>query len=303
MSQAVYFVTRYSVVGKAQHTWQIAKNARDYETYRSQVLDAARLTRRLTLFSEITVPSIAAQRVGKVSINWLILVALELPASHMVSLRDAVKPAIDAGVRVEFLVVAPSDEQANLDSHIYAGIGQAIRLTLESDLAGIEAVFATVRLDDDDALAADYSERLATYLRPEFSGMHVSFSRGLQAVYSGGQTFTDVRAVDKPLIALGLALINRHDPKHGFSCTEIHVHGFGNHADLSARTPVIVDGAIVSYLRTLDESSDLGDAHHSRHLAASSEQVAALGLPQFALDLAANESSPPPPMKTGLFRR
>lgn len=284
MSPAIYFVTRYSVVGKAQHTWQIARNAADHQTYRAKVLDPHRLTARLRLFEQITVPSISAQQVE--SMNWLILVALDLPESDLARLRQAVSPAIASGVRVQFLRVAPSDDRADLEGGVYAGMGQAIRMTIENDLAGTRACFATVRLDDDDALAADYSKRLDRFLRPEFAGMHISFSRGLQAIYAGDGAFTDTRVIDRPLIALGLALINDHDPAKGFSCPEVHVHGFGNHADLSARTPVIVDGSGVSYLRTLAESSDLGDASHSRHPAATKAEAVALGLPQLSFELA-----------------
>jgi hypothetical protein len=302
MSQAVYFVTRYSVVGKAQHTWQIARNAADYESYRAQLLEPDRLARRLQLFTEITAPSVAAQVGTDASASWLVLIAAELPKEHFVQLQEAVRPAVAAGVHVRFLRVAPSDDAADIQAGVYAGIGQAIRMTLELDLSGSETSFATVRLDDDDALATSYSERLLRYIRPEFAGLHVSFSRGLQAVYSANRCLVDTRVVDKPMNAQGLALINNHNLK-GFACPEVHVHGFGNHADLSARTPVIVDGAGVSYLRTLDSTNDLGDANHSRHPAASAEQVAALGLQHLEFLPAVLDASTAPAKKRGLFRR
>jgi hypothetical protein len=304
MSQAVYFVTRYSVVGKAQHTWQIAKSAADYETYRSGVLDPDRLARRLKLFTEITVPSIAAQAGTGVDVNWLVLVALELPESHLESLREAVTPVLATGARVEFLKVAPEDDLADIDAGVYAGMGQAIRVTLEQDLAGTQTTFATVRLDDDDALAVDYTERITRYLRPEFAGMHISFGRGLQAVYSGNSKLTDTRVLNKPLIALGLALVNVHDPERGFLCPEVHVHGFGNHANLTERTPVIIDGSGLAYLRTLDFSSDLGDSGHARHTAATAADAVALGLANLSFELPEVETpARTPTKKPGLFRR
>jgi hypothetical protein len=304
MSQAVYFVTRYSVVGKAQHTWQIAKNAGDYEDYRAKVLAPERLERRLRLFSEITVPSIASQAAKDVSISWLILIALDLPAGHQEDLKRAVMPVEAAGISVEFLRVAPSDELADTDGGVYAGMGQAIRLTLEKDLQGVKSSFATVRLDDDDALSSDYASRLARYLRPEFAGMHVSFSRGLQAVYAGDARLAETRAIDKPLIALGLALVNQHEAAGGFSCPEVHVHGFGNHANLTARTPVIVDASGVSYLRTLDESSDLGDSGHARHPAATPAEVARLGHPLLKFDFPQPQLQQSASVKKrGIFKR
>jgi hypothetical protein len=310
MSQAVYFVTRYSVVGKAQHTWQIAKNADDHEDYRAKVLAPERLERRLKLFSEITVPSIKSQSVDGVSLNWLILIAQEIPESHLELLSQALVAVTEAGVRVDLLRVAPSDELADTDRGIYAGMGQAIRMTLERDLEGVKSTFATVRLDDDDALASDYAQRLTRYLWPEFAGMHISFSRGLQAMYAGGSQLVDTRVIDKPHIALGLALVNEYDPKAGFLSKEVHVHGFGNHANLTARTPVIVDGSGISYLRTLDESSDLGDSAHARNEPAALAEVAALGQPQLKFELATAAPQPQPqtqsnnaPKKRGLFRR
>lgn len=301
MAKSVYLVTRYSVVSKGQHTWQIARQASDFESYRSAVLDEDRLERRLRLFREITIPSVCTQATQGAALNWLVLVAAELPAQHRSALAHELELATAAGVRVLILPVAASDDAADPAGGLFAGVGQAIRMTLESDFDGADQMFATVRLDDDDALAGDFTSRLEAYLKPEFAGMHVSFSRGLQAIYIDG-TLTDARLVDKPLIALGLAFVSTYEPASGFAHPEIHVHGFGNHARLSERTPVILDGSKVSFLRTLDSSSDLGDAGHSKNPAVSVADVAALGLNLKIVPPDSAAESPQEP-KRGWFRR
>lgn len=236
-----------------------------------------RLTPRLEIFKAVTIPSIAAQRVADCDLHWLILISDLLPHEHEVKLRAALEPVEKAGVVISLLRVAADEADADPDRQLYAGMGMAIRMALQVDFAGREVLFATVRIDDDDALASQYSQRLVKYLRPEFVGFHASFPLGLQGIVAANGEVTDTRLIHREQIALGLAFINSHTGL-GFSHPAIHAHGFGNHSEIYAKTPVIVDAMQATYLRGLNGQNDLGDAKHAKHRAADSNRIAELGM-------------------------
>jgi hypothetical protein len=140
-------------------------------------------------------------------------------------------------------------------------------------------MFASVRLDDDDALAANYLIALSAYLQPQFGGKHISFPLGIQAAFiAPGKALVDARVVDKPLIALGLAFINSFDGKN-FAAPEVHVLNFGNHNEVIEKTTVVSDRSLLAYLRVLTPTSDLGDDRQPRHQAATKAEIRSLGMP------------------------
>ncbi len=279
MHKPVFLITRYSVVGKAQHTWNLAREASSHSDYKARLLAPERLRARLSVFRSVTIPSILAQLPTDAELHWIILIAADLPAEQLAELSEALAPVERGGVSVSLVKVADSDEAADVGQGVYPGMGMAARLAITVALDGNAATFASVRLDDDDALAAGYLSALSPYLAPEFVGKHVSFPRGIQAVYSpGARALTDARVVDKPLIALGLAFINSFDGNEFFA-PEVHVLNFGNHSDVIAKTTVINDRGLLAYLRVLTETSDLGDGQQLNHPPASRAEIASLGLP------------------------
>jgi len=279
MLKPVFLITRYSVVGKALHTWNLAREASSHSDYKTQLLDPERLQARLAVFRSVTIPSVLALLPAPVELHWIVLVAAELPADALHELNSALAPVRAAGARVSCVAVADSDEAANIEIGVYPGMGMAARLTITDTLNGNATLFASVRLDDDDALAASYLRALYPYLEPEFVGKHITFPLGIQAVYTKpGKPLTDARLVDKPLIALGLAFVNRFDGAE-FTAPEVHVLNFGNHSEVIAKTTVVDDRSGLAYLRVLTATSDLGDGQQLSHQPASRDDVSSLGLP------------------------
>jgi hypothetical protein len=275
----VFLITRYSVVGKAQHTWNLAREASSHSEYKAQLLDPGRLRSRLSVFRAVTIPSVWAQLPAAVELHWIVLIAADLPAKELSELKAALRPVQERGVRVNLVKVADSDEAADVSNRVYPGMGMAARLAITDALNGEAAIFASVRLDDDDALAASYLQALAGYLKPDHVGSHISFPLGIQAVFTGSdRPLTDARAIDKPLIALGLAFINSFDGAI-FAAEEVHVLNFGNHSDVIARTAVVNDRTLRAYLRVLTSTSDLGDSQQLSHPPATKKEISSLELP------------------------
>lgn len=307
MRRQIFVVTRYSVLNKALHTWQLARDAADMQRYEQQLFEPARLAERLALYKGITLPSLLGQTLvrdaasGRESASNVelvvgLLVADRLPASHRHELEAALAESVGAaGVRFEILTVAPEREAAAGDPNqpariVHAGMGVAIDDLIRRHMQG-DTVFASVRLDDDDALAPDFLERVAGYLKPDLAGMHLSFSDGLQAfVDPVSLTATDVRVVSKPKNAQGLTFINSFIAGE-FASEALHVHRFLGHREVDSLTPVIVDARALAYFRTMSPSSDIADTRHEKHEPATTDQIAGLALGITAL-AAANQKSP-----------
>ncbi len=279
MRKPIFIITRYSVVGKAQHTWNLAREASSHSDYKARLLAPGRLQSRLSVFRAVTIPSVLAQLPTAQALHWIVLIAADLPAEQLAELTRSLQPVERAGVAVSLVKVADSDEVADVELGVYPGMGMAARLAITVALDGNAATFASVRLDDDDALAAGYLSALSPYVAPEFVGKHISFPLGVQAIFTGAtRPLTDARLVDKPVIALGLAFINSFDGSVFFA-PEVHVLNFGNHSDVIAKTPVISDRGLLAYLRVLTETSDLGDGQQLNYPPASRAEIASLGLP------------------------
>ena len=305
MRRQIFVVTRYSVLNKALHTWQLARDAADMQRYEQQLFDTARLAERLALYKGVTLPSLARQTLvansstadasaPAVGLVVGVLVADRLPADHRHELEAALAETLGgAGVRFEILTVAPEREgTTNPERVVHAGMGVAIDDLIRRHLSG-DTVFASVRLDDDDALAPDFLERVAGYLKPDLAGMHLSFSDGLQGfVDPRTMTATDVRLVSKPKNAQGLTFINSSIAGQ-FASEALHVHRFLGHREVDSLTPVIVDARALAYFRTMSPSSDIADTRHAKHEPATTDQIAGLNLAIPAQPAGASTGKPP----------
>jgi len=279
MHKPVFLITRYSVVGKAQHTWNLAREASSHSDYKTQLLAPERLRARLSVFRSVTIPSILAQLPTDAELHWIILIAADLPAEQLAELSEGLAPVERGGVSVSLVKVADSDEAADVQQGVYPGMGMAARLAITAALGDQAAVFASVRLDDDDALSARYLSALSPFITAEFVGKHISFPLGIQAVYQApGKPLTGARVVEKRFNAQGLAFINSFD-RNDFAAAEVHVMNFGNHSEVTEKTPVIDDLSLFAYLRVLTSLNDLGDSQHNSYRRASKEEIASLGLP------------------------
>ena len=119
MRQKIFVVTRYSVLNKALHTWQLARDAADMQRYEQQLFESGRLAERLALYKGITLPSLVAQlpalTSGASTVEFVVgvLVADRLPDTHRQELEAALAETLGvAGVSYEILTVAPERESA-----------------------------------------------------------------------------------------------------------------------------------------------------------------------------------------------
>ena len=196
------------------------------------LMDEERLRRRFELFERLTVPSLAMQTDPSAEV--VVLTAEALPKWALRRLREAV---------------------AEIPG------GRVLQMPIKRHMSALRAAFDTVstdgadrrvgfRLDDDDALALDYVERLTDLVR---KGLHVypdrefsvSFNAGIYAKPSHFRVFD---AVERTPISAGPALVQPIGAKG-------HVY-LRNHRFLPQFYDHISDASLPMWIRTIHDDND-----------------------------------------------
>lgn len=113
---------------------------------------------------------------------------------------------------------------------------------------------ARMRIDDDDMLSTDYAQSIDEFVELKFSGMCVSLSRGVQALFDyNSKTYFSPRIVNNPSVGLGLVEVGTFNPiEQVFE----GIPNSGAHHNVSDRHPLILSSARISYLYTRHASQD-----------------------------------------------
>jgi hypothetical protein len=226
-SAAVAIVIRYSVLVATPGHWRIAQRG-SFADYRAALFADDRLDNRLALFRRFALPSLAAQTLPmqRGLRGLVILTSTELPERHL----DALRRAIASHDWAEIVAVPP-------DAGDWPEPQPA-------------PVFASVRLDDDDAVSRDYLARLSAYVRRDCVGKAVTFPHGFYVRSDGDTDRLLFRREWKPKLAVGLAYIVGPDSPFR------SVYGLGRHRKVDRVAPVIIDPYGPAYLKMAHAGQD-----------------------------------------------
>jgi len=230
----ILFATRFSILDRngAKH-WQLARTVGDYDAYRDVLFDDLRLEVKFACFERLTVPSMASQKLMRDQrMRWLVFASPHLPEPYRLRLLAAVST-----VRCGLVVWV--DSVAEFDAHVDAEVWRLERTG---------ATFATVRLDDDDGLAAHYCATLAKYASAS-PGEIVSFVSG---------RYVGVRVVEEnTAVTFALGKISQA-PYNAFGTAMIggNVYRAGNHRRLAERFVVHLDQTPEMWLAACSHLSD-----------------------------------------------
>lgn len=240
MKTHIYFIIRYSAYTRTQGLWQIGKGVSS-EDYKAKLFSEDRLQLHEKLFFSVTLPSLEA--ISKsVEMTALVFISDELPEPYKKSLRKAEE-------NYEWMEVARAKSHKALNQQVEQQVQKKLGRANE------EMCFATVRLDDDDALAPDFGVKLARYLKPEFVGMGVTFPKGVFGVFDG-ERYTAFYHYSKPNNAQGLAFIGSTNSSLNQELP-VTVLSAGSHVSLDERYPTVNDSRDIMFIRTEHEGSDL----------------------------------------------
>lgn len=246
MAAPLLIVTvRFSVVTAQRESWLIGRNKSAAE-YQKDLFNDERLRLHHHLFATVTLPSLEAQ-VPTLSDNRFRLYAItssDLPRQYALALDELISQYSWARVKR-----VPSDaKQVPHDECIAEFL---------SDVGHGQGSYVHVRLDDDDALAADFIERIAGSATSENVGKAVSLAKGYAALFDSTQGgFTSVIEYRSPMAAQGLSYIGAYK-----ECRPVgrvaNVYALGNHLRVDTRVPVILDSRFPAFLRTYHKESDV----------------------------------------------
>jgi hypothetical protein len=226
---SVFALVRFSFLSSDNKGYRLTKNLQ-LEEKKERLFSASRLTRRFEIFEHVCLPSLIAQdpeRFGAV------VLASDLMPHHFKK-------------RLEVLLsphpnILPTFEKPQPMPYSEAFLNPLRQLDQVSD------VILTCRLDDDDALASDYTKQALEYVNGAHIGHCLTYPKGLQATnVEGKPRFWESYY---PLIGAGLGFIDRLESgKTVFDC--------GHHQKVWKKFPTIVDGRLPQYLVTLHDEND-----------------------------------------------
>ncbi|WP_026672395.1 glycosyltransferase [Alkalihalobacterium bogoriense] len=240
-----FIIVRYSMITKGGMGWRIGEL--EGRSYKEILFSNERLEMHEKLFREITLPSLLNQRVhfDSKDVTLLVVTSDELPKLYLDRLEDLLAPYSWAKV-----VQTPgNDFQSSLISAVVKN-----ELTKFTE----DVCYATIRLDDDDALSIDFLEKLNNYINPAYSGFVISFGKGYAGVYTEQGKFSNFHKYYYPKIALGMTFINVYDAFTKTVREEEATIFFrqGRHMSSDKHYRTIVDSRTEMFMRTLHLASD-----------------------------------------------
>ncbi|MBP5980590.1 MAG: hypothetical protein KA748_10315 [Halomonas sp.] len=239
MKKHIFVMIRYSALTESSSAWAIGRN-KNFESYREMLFSNDRLTLHEKLFREVTLPSL--KNMDKESTTVLIFTSDELPFKYMNNLNEMV------GDLDNFKVVL-LPRSGKLISQMHDFLYQQLQL-FEEDVC-----YATVRVDDDDALSNDFGEHLFKYVDPVYQGHAISFPVGVVGFFNG-EKYIGFNKRKTPLTALGLSFINVYTVS-GNKPNPLSIYGLGKHSNIDERYPVVMISKKIMYIRTMHEESDV----------------------------------------------
>ena len=254
---AIVVSVRYSVLlsGTAGSQWRLGQGAASDDDYRAKLFDPDRLRLHHRLFSTVTLPSLLSQvpRLEAKSFRLNVIISDCLPTTHKQALYSTIQ-GIDWVRVVELPQNASSVPHADLVAQFLEG------------RRAKGALHAHARLDDDDAVSADFFSNLRRHIRPEHEGWVVSQGFGVTGHHDGA-AFTAFETMLYPKIAIGLAYIGGR--------AIANVHALNNHIHVDRRVPVILDSRKLAFIRTVHDQSDTGAALKHRTAAPDPKELKA----------------------------
>lgn len=242
LSGPIVITMRFSLLLKDSRSWAIAREA-SFEEYKEALFSNRRLDAKFSIFEFLCLPSLVGQASTE-SLRLIVFASSEIPEKYKTRLEVLLSG--HAWARIVYV-----DPEANADHRA--------ETLIEVEKSGAE-FYAHVRLDDDDALARDFTGQVASYISPEFAGYAVSFGAGFAGVYSeidkqykSFWEFYEVKA------SCGLAFIGRREWLDvGAKVAYRSAYSLGSHKTVDRRCPLIVDSRAPMFIYSIYDGQDTG---------------------------------------------
>lgn len=270
MKKHVFVIVRFSVIQPGSGAWNSSSS--DLQEMAGKIFDYERLAFRFNTFEKFCMQSLMDQKIANednIDFTFLILVSDALPEifkNRLAILKDSFNKNTIHGametLAIKSTLIDPSDDS-------FKNMNEAIKHTIinyaNKHCSSSQCSFATVRLDDDDALSDNFITETGKYLSPQMKGMCISFAYGFEGyVDPATLAVNDIRHCYSPKAAQGLAYINLIQNGDVVDKKTFHVLNTNNHTKVDERYPVILDSRMPMYFRALSFTNDSnGSPHHN----------------------------------------
>lgn len=239
MAKHVYVLVRYSVLSEGSGAWVLSKS-NSLDDYKKSLFAKKRLDLHQEIFFKVTLPSL--KKMDSAHTTVLVFTSKELPEKYM-------KALIDEASKYENIKIIPLPVKGSVTTQMHECLEEELKV-FEEDLC-----YATVRLDDDDALSKYFYKEVKKYLSKGFAGYAISFPKGVAGIYEDG-VYKSFHRIKRPKIAMGLTYVNFYSNGHRLKKPE-SVFALGNHTKVDRKHPLIIDSGREMFMRTVHVESDI----------------------------------------------
>lgn len=238
MKKHIFIMIRYSVLSENNTAWVIGRD-NEFEAYKKELFSDERMSLHEELFFNVTLPSLQKMSPDKTTV--FVFTSEALPDKNMQRLHLAQQ-------KCPHIEIVPLSSKGGVVDKMQ----QHLQARLET-FAG-EVCYATVRLDDDDALADDFEQQMYHYISPEFEGHAITFANGYEGIYEKGG-YSAFLPRHSPKIAMGLSLVQVFRPSSPPRL--LSVYSLGSHTKVDEKHPLVINPLSPMYVRTIHPGSDI----------------------------------------------
>ncbi len=252
----VFGIVRYSVLTDSldEGPWAVS-NSLSFSDLEKTLFEKSRLLLRFYLFKKVTLPSLAANLRDWADFRVLVITSVKLPEKSLYELHSLCN-------QYDFVnVFSIGVKDGAMDDLINSYIEEEVNK---------DEVYFTFRIDDDDALAWDYTDIIRPYLSTHFVDTAISLPLGYSGFFDPDkQQITLYGETYSSMTALGLGLISTKNSKF---CHVFDIKARGGHYKTDRVVPVLLLSAKHAYLRVLHA---YGDMYHGKNARMRSERTRA----------------------------
>lgn len=253
-----FTIVRYSLLSDSGRGYGLVKRV-GLEGYREALFAPDRLRQRAWLFENVALYSLLRQRpaLDPHRHRLLVVTSADLPPEARARLDEMLAPH-------RWAEVLALESSADIHKALRARIAEVLEARFG---VAREVPFATLRLDDDDALGSRFFDQIEPYRHLAFRDHVISFGRGFAARLDEQDRFAEFRELVFPSIALGLTHVGAYNVrKSRFTSEWATIFELKGHMKIHRRTPVILECRTPSWVRTLHTEQDSRSAFHPMYL-------------------------------------
>ena len=257
---------RYSILIDNRAIWAIGRR-NSFDDYKNEVFEPSRLATREAMFKSICLPSLINMYNNKpddISYKVVIMTSTLLPQKN----KDFLEKIQSDNPFIEIIYHSPDN----------AVIGKIMKKSIDATVSNNE-IYASVRLDDDDALSLAWLKKVDEYLIPEFNNMVISLSGGAALLCNKDGAIRSLASYKWRFGSVGLTYIGVKSEGSSKS-----IYQCGNHMTIDDRYQCIVYTKGNFILRAFSDFNDSGESFpHENVIKAEDHQAI---LKDFAIEIA-----------------